>query len=191
MDPNREGPILGDMEETAIEVLLRYHDIQQGLFDKLPEPGTDRTRIWSELVKQIATHVAVERTFVYPLVKRRRIGPQNLGHDLWHDYKRMEHLLVLTDRRKLNSPDMPQLINELLDVFETHRDRCSTVLVPTMREQLSTTEVDQLGTKMRAAENVILSHPHPYLLKTGPIYPLTTRIASTWDRLRDRTVRNR
>jgi hypothetical protein len=179
------------MGETAVDVLEREHRDLQALFDRVRDPEEDRAAAWREVVKQVATHVAVERTFVYPSVKRRGLGSPRLADDLRHDYKRMEHLLVLTERRKINSPDMPELVTELLDVFESHRERCTSDLVPTMRKQFSQTELDDLGEKMRGAEKMILSHPHPHLLALGPIYPWTTRIAAVWDRVRDRGVQNR
>jgi hypothetical protein len=178
------------MGESALDVLVREHQDLRALFARVRDPDEDRAEAWREAVPQITTHVAVERSFLYPLLKRRlELG--QLAHDLRHDYKRMEHLLVLTERRKINSPDMPELVTDLLDVFEAHQERCETILLPAMRDRLSQHELDEIGAKMRGAENVILSHPHPHLLALGPIYRGTTRLASAWDRLRDRTVRNR
>lgn len=128
---------------------------------------------------------------MYPLINRRRLGPTGLAQDLRRDYRQMEHLLVLTERRKINSPDMPDLVSVLLDAFEAHKQRCATVVTPLLRDALSDPELQQLGAKMGAAEKVIVSHPHTYMLAAGPLYPWTTRIASMWDRARDRTVRNR
>jgi hypothetical protein len=179
------------MGVTAIDLLMREHDELHDLFGQLRDPQADRGHVWLEIVKRVTTHVAVERTFVYPLVKHGRLGSPRLAGDLRHDYKQMEHLLVLTERRKINSPDMPELVTDLLDVFDAHRDRCTTVLVPAMQHSIPTEELERLGAKMKGAENIIVSHPHPHLLATGPIYQWTTRIASKWDRVRDRTVRNR
>jgi hypothetical protein len=179
------------MGESAVDVLTREHEDLRECFVGVRDPDADRAAAWLETVKQVTTHVAVERTFLYPLVKKRRLGSDHLAEELRRDYKRMEHLLVLSERRKINSPDMPDLVTELLDVFEAHQDRCARVLVPAMRDQLSAAELDELGAKMRGAENVILSHPHPHLLALGPVYQWTTRMASSWDRVRDRTVRNR
>ena len=179
------------MGENAVDVLEREHHDLRALFGRVGDPDADRQAVWREIVKQVATHVAVERTFIYPVVKRRMASAPGLADDLRHDYKRMEHLLVLTERRKINSPDMPDLVNDLLHVFESHQERCTSILIPTMREKLNAAELDDLGERMRGAENVILSHPHPHLLALGPIYPLTTRVASAWDRVRDRTVQNR
>jgi hypothetical protein len=179
------------MGETALDVLAREHRDIRELFARVRDPDANRVAAWLEAVKQVATHVAVERTFIYPLVKRRGLATTALADQLRYDYTRMEHLLVLTERRKVNSPDMPHLVSELIEVFESHENRCAVVLIPTLREHLDESELEQLGTKMRAAENVIVSHPHPHLLALGPLYRWTTRMASAWDRVRDRTVRNR
>lgn len=180
------------MSETGFEILERQHKNIAELFDRVHDPEADRSSALAETIKQIATHIAVERTYLYPLVKQRRLGSTRLGRELLADYRRMEKLLVLVDRRKLNSPDMPELITELTEVFDVHHKRCSAMLMPAMERQLRPARLQELGAKMLGAESMILSHPHPYLLLLGgPIYQWITRLASKWDRMRDRTVRNR
>ena len=176
--------------ESAGEVLSREHERLNEAFDRIREEHADHVAAWHAAVKQMTTHVAVERTFLYPVVKKRHLGTSRLARELHHDYSRLEHLLVLTERRKINSPDMVELVTELLDVFEAHVQRCATGLIPAMDKGLSPAELQELGNRMTGAENVIVSHPHPHLLALGPVYPLTTRIASRWDRWRDRSVRN-
>ena len=179
------------MGDSALDVLAREHQELQELFARVRDPDADRVGAWLETVKRVTSHVAVERSFLYPVVKRGELGLAHMAEDLRRDYKLMEHLLVLTERRKINSPDMPELVTKLLEAFEAHQDRCASVLVPTFRDHLDEGELDDLGAKMQGAENVILSHPHPHLLALGPVYRWTTRMASAWDRRRDRTVRNR
>ena len=179
------------MGEDALAILARQHCDLQEHFVRVRDPESNRAAVWLETVKLISAHIAVERSFVYPIVKRRRLGSTHLADLLRHEYRSMEHLVVLTERRKINSPDMPELVTKLLDVFEEHLDRCESQLVPALRKSLDQNQLDELGVKMRAAESVIVSHPHPHLLALGPAYRLTTRIASRWDRTRDRLVRNR
>ena len=171
-------------------MLSREHDRLSQAFDRIRDEHVDHVAAWHTAVKLMTTHVAVERTFLYPVVRKRHLGAPGLDRQLQHDYSRLEHLLVLTERRKINSPDMVDLVTELLGVFEAHVDRCATGLIPAMDKSLSPAEMEELGIAMSAAENVIVSHPHPHLLALGPVYPLTTRMASRWDRWRDRTVRN-
>jgi len=177
--------------ESALDVLAREHRDLQDHFKQVRDPDANRAAAWLQTVTLMSAHVAVERSFVYPIVKRRRLGGAHLADLLRHDYRSMEHLVVLTERRKINSPDMPELVTKLLDVFEEHLARCDTELMPALRESLLPAELDDLGVKMQAAESVIVSHPHPHLLALGPLYRLTTHIASRWDRTRDRLVRNR
>lgn len=178
--------------ETAFDLLEREHEGIRAVFGRIRDPDADRGAALADAITRMATHVAVERSYIYPLVKRRQVGSPRLGRALLWDYKRMEKLLAMADRRKSNSPDMPELVTELMDVFQHHQSHCSAELMAALQEQLGQDELQRLGTEMRGAENVILSHPHPYLLRLGgPIYRQTTRVASGWDRLRDRTVRNR
>jgi hypothetical protein len=179
------------MGESALDVLAREHRDLQEHFERVRESTADRPAVWLETVKLMSAHVAVERSFIYPIVKRRRLGSPHLADLLRHDYRSMEHLVVLTERRKINSPDMPELVTKLLDVFEEHLARCEGDLIPALRQAVDPESLAALGTSMRAAESVIVSHPHPHLLALGPLYRLTTRLASRWDQTRDRLVRNR
>lgn len=133
------------MSQTAVEVLSREHADLRHLFGRLSDLDADRKAIWTEIVKQIATHVAVERTHIYPLIRRRRLGPQDRAATLRNDYTGMEHLLVLTERRKLNSPDLPRLISRLVDLFDAHKDRCATVVTPALAQSLTPQELRDLG----------------------------------------------
>jgi hypothetical protein len=179
------------MGESALDVLAREHRDLQEHFEQVRDSEADRPAVWLETVKRMSAHIAVERSFIYPVVKRRGLGSAHLADLLKHDYRSMEHLVVLTERRKINSPDMPVLVTKLLDVFEEHLARCETELIPALRQALGGDHLDELGAKMGAAESVIVSHPHPHLLALGPFYRLTTRLASRWDQTRDRLVRNR
>jgi hypothetical protein len=177
--------------ESALDVLAREHRDLQDHFVRVRDPEANRAAVWMEIVQLMSAHVAVERSFVYPIVRRQHLGSEHLADLLRHEYRSMEHLVVLTERRKINSPDMPELITKLLDVFEEHLARCEGELIPALRKALTQEQLDELGAKMRAAESVIVSHPHPHLLALGPLYRVTTRMASKWDRTRDRLVRNR
>ena len=187
----RNGSTVSQVSENALDVLVREHRNLQEHFANVRDPDADRRSAWLETVKLMSAHVAVERSFIYPLVRRRQLGSTHLADLLRHEYRSMEHLVVLTERRKINSPDMPELVTKLLDVFEEHLTRCENQLIPALGDAFDQRELDELGAKMRAAESVIVSHPHPHLLALGPLYRLTTRIASWWDRTRDRLVRNR
>jgi hypothetical protein len=133
-----------DVAESAVDVLAREHRDLQEHFRRVRDPDTNRPAVWLETVKLISAHVAVERSFVYPVVKRQRLGSAHLADLLQHDYRSMEHLVVLTERRKINSPDMPELVTKLLDVFEEHMARCERELIPAATVEPDWTLLKQL-----------------------------------------------
>jgi hypothetical protein len=99
--------------------------------------------------------------------------------------------MVLAERRKANSPDMPNLVTEMMDLTEEHIARTQQVLIPGLEHALTAEERADLGSQIDRADTVITTHPHPHLLSLGPISRWTTRLAARFDRLRDRTVDNR
>jgi hypothetical protein len=103
----------------------------------------------------------------------------------------MERLMVLIERRKVNSPDLPDLVTDLRAATLEHVERVRSRLNPALRDALSEEELAEMAEKITAADEMVVSHPHPHLLSLGPLANLTTRLASRFDRLRDRTVNNR
>lgn len=175
----------------GLAVLEREHADIEDLFEKVSDPGTNRRKVLQEILKRISTHIAVERAVFYPVVTDRGLGGPETAQRLKGDYEEMERLLILIERRKVNSPDMPDLVTELRDRFVDHNREFDERVKPGCMSALSPEELDDLNQKMRSADDVILSHPHPHLLSLGPISRFTTRLAARFDQVRDRTVNNR
>jgi hypothetical protein len=183
--------ISGPVSATVVEVLEDQHRRVAELFELVSSPDQDRPAVLHNLLKELAAHVAAERSAVAPVAADRGIGEEELPAQLQHDYERIEKLMVLVERRKFNSPDVPGLLTELKDVVGEHVDRCDAVLLPGLAERLSAEEQRELGEKVEGEDAMVTSHPHPHLLSLGPIASKLTAVASRWDRLRDRTVNNR
>ena len=179
------------MTQSALDVIEREHEVLAQLFHEVSRVDVDRDEVLKRLVRRTAEHVSVEQSVLHPIVKERHLGGPDLADELQHDYDEMGRLLGLIERRKINSPDMPDLVTDLMDVTAAHRDRADSVLAPAMRREFDASELNELGARMTSAQTVILSHPHPHLLGLGPLSRLTTRLASLQDRWRDRLVNNR
>jgi hypothetical protein len=147
--------------------------------------------ILKELLRELAAHVSAEQSLVYPVVVAEEIGGADLASGLKGDYDEIGRLLILIERRKVNSPDMPDLVTELLDATRAHIDRCQEVLFPGLEASLTMEDQVDLAARLDSADDTIVSHPHPHLLSLGPLSRFTTRLASRFDRVRDRTVDNR
>lgn len=163
------------------------HDID-GLFEQLVEPGTDHREVLRELTARLAAHISIEHSLILPALRRAGGGDRKFRTELKRDYRRMGHQLTLIERRKINSPDQPDLLSTLRSEWRGHVARHDGL--EAIGERMTPSDRRVLSEKVGHAENVILSHPHPHLLALGPLSRLTTRLAARFDRARDRTVSN-
>jgi hypothetical protein len=172
---------------SVIDVLEDQHRRVRELFAKVSSPDEDRPAILHNLLRELAAHVAAERSAVGPVADR--LDPDGeLGEQLKADYDRIEKLMVLIERRKFNSPDVPGLVTELKEATDAHVARADEMLLPCLRDGLSVEEQDELGDKVDGEDAMVVSHPHPHLLSLGPVASTLTAVASRWDRMRDRPV---
>ena len=158
------------------------------LFDQVVDPGTDHRSVLSELTAKLAAHISIEHSVVLPVIRAGESGSGAMGRALKQDYRRMGHLLTRIERRKINSPDLPDLLAALQAEWRRHSVRHERLRGIDAR--LPEEERAELSEKVARAEDVIMSHPHPHLLALGPLSRLTTRLAARFDRARDRTVPN-
>jgi hypothetical protein len=173
-----------------VDVLEEQHGRITRLFEEVSDPDADRPRTLTLLLREIAAHVAAERAEVYPEVRSRGIGGDGFPDELKSDYDEIDRLLVLIERRKANSPDVPQLVTELKDAIEGHLSRCRSALYPAIAGDLSPEQERDLAEKLVNAEEMVASHPHPHLLSLGPVSNWLTKHLARFDFLRDKTVTN-
>lgn len=178
-------------EHPGLGVLDMEHEGISRLFEAVSDPDADRIEVLFDITRRLAAHISVEQSVFLPVVREREIGGPDMADRLGEDYEGMQRLLVLIERRKVNSPDMPQLVTELKDIFDAHTARFSESISTGAARELGPRELDELRRRMENADEAILSHPHPHMLSLGPISRITTRLAGTVDWMRDRTVRNR
>ena len=178
-------------DNSALGVLDFEHEGISRLFEDVSDPEAHRTEVLFDITRRLAAHVAVEQSVFEPLAREREIIGPDTADELKEDYSEIERLLVLIERRKVNSPDVPELVTELKDVFEAHVKRFSESIRDRAASELSPQELHDLRRRMENADETILSHPHPHLLSLGPISRFTTKLVAGFDRLRDRTVHNR
>lgn len=186
--PGRVG-INQPVTASVVDVLEDQHRRVADLFDRVSSPEEDRPAILHVILRELAAHIAAERSAVRPVVAKEGIG-DDLAGQLMDDYDRMEKLMVLIERRKFNSPDVPDLVGELRAAVEEHDGRARRELFPGL-DRLSPEEQAELGDRVAGEDALVTSHPHPHLLSLGPIADLLTRVAQKWDRARDRTAVNR
>lgn len=177
---------MGDrMADNAIEVLVDDHGILHQLFDRVSQPDEDRPAVLKQLVLGLSAHVAMEKELLVPVLKERADDGTALAAHLTAYHDEVERVLVLLDRRKVNSPDVPDLVTSLLDLTVAHIVDADAVVIPALRAAMGSEELAELGGEMVSDERRLLTHPHPHLPDSGPIAKVTRWAASVVDRKRD------
>lgn len=175
---------------SVVDVLQDQHRRIADLFTRVSSPDEDRPAVLHALIRELTGHVAAERGALTPALHRHGVD-EELSSRLDDDHARVEKLMVLIERRKFNSPDVPDLVNELKAASDEHADRAQRDLFPALTEKLTFQEQKELGEQLLRTDGMVTSHPHPHLLSLGPLADVLTRVASWWDRARDRTAINR
>lgn len=175
------------MSEDAVAVLQAEHDTMKDLFDRVSRPDVDRKEVLEQLMQTIALHVSVEKQMLIPVLHDDvRDGPAMAERVRdYHDH--VEKLLTRMERRKFNSPDIADLVNELLTISQRHIAEADTTVIPGLRDALTADQLAELGKRMVSDERHMLTHAHPVMPDNGPIADLTAKVAEFIDGRRDRS----
>jgi hemerythrin-like domain-containing protein len=171
----------------AASVLEHEHRELQDLFERVSSPDEDRGAVLKQLIQTLAAHVTVEKQMVVPALRDHGDVGRAASDALTDQHHEIEHVLTLVERRKVNSPDVPDLVTELLDATNHHIGATNVKVLPALRSLLSGSELDELGERMNSDERQLLTHSHPHLPATGPLAGVTRKIAETVDGIRDRS----
>jgi hemerythrin-like domain-containing protein len=174
-----------EMDDNAITVLSEDHSALRDLFVRVSQPDEDRPAVLEELVRSLSGHVSAEKQLVMPVLRSQHDDGEVLAEQLGQDHDAIEKLVILVERRKVNSPDIPDLVNELLNVIERHTRQADEQLLPFLRNRLSKAELVELGAALRSDELQLMTHPHPHLPDSGPLATVTRKAAALIDRGRD------
>jgi hemerythrin-like domain-containing protein len=172
----------------AVEILQGEHRELQSLFSRVSSPDENRPEILKRLMQLTAIHLDLEKQMLLPVIRIRVDDGAAIADRLRDEHRRIEKLLTTLDRRKVNSPDVPDLVTKMLHFNDRHISESDSVVLPGLRFALSAEELDKLGDKMISDERRHLTHPHTSLPDSGPLSSLTRKIAEFVDRMRDHST---
>jgi hemerythrin-like domain-containing protein len=173
------------MDKSGADVLTEQHQALQELFHRVSQPDEDRRKVLKTIVQTLAAHVAMEKQVLVPALKEHVGDSEAMVSRLEEDHDQVGHLLTLLERRKANSPDVPDMVTELLDLTDRHVSEADRQIIPALRTSLDPVTLDELGANMESDERQLLTHPHPVLPDSGPLAGVSRKMAGVVDKLRD------
>jgi hemerythrin-like domain-containing protein len=176
------------MTKTMTALLAAEHAELEALFERVSSPDEDRVAVLNQLTRLLSAHVDVERQLLLPVLEDRVPDGEALSSQIRDDHKHIDHHVKLLERRKPNSPDVPDLVTDLLHITTAHVSLANARVLPGLEQALSETELGELGQQMSSDERRVLNHPHPALPNRGPLATVTRKAAEMVDHLRDRSA---
>jgi hypothetical protein len=176
------------VDETAIDVLRRDHATLQELFGRVSSPDEDRPKVLKELMQTLETHLDMEKQVLLPVIGERLPDGANVVERLTNARHDVEGVLTLLARRKVNSPDVPELVTQLMDLTDAHVADADANVLPALEAALDAAELTRLAADMTSDELGLLTHSHPAVPDAGPLAGVAHKAAEIVDRVRDRST---
>jgi hypothetical protein len=172
------------MTADALQVLEDVHRELLHLFDRVRSPEEDRPAVLKIIMQTWSAHTAVERQILVPLLHNHVEGGAGLAAGLDADHHSVERILTRLERRKANSPDVVDLVTELLDLTGRHVSQADGQLLPALRQSLTEDQLVRLGTEL-AQDRSLGEHRHDAAPDTGPVAQVLRKASAMIDHLRD------
>jgi hemerythrin superfamily protein len=142
----------------ATKLLTQDHDTVRDLFDQFrtAKDGGDSQRmkaIQREIFGELETHARIEEDVFYPAV--RDTGVTDLEEDV--DESLQEHHVVKVLMREIEDLSDEDVfiakMTVLIENVEHHAEEEETEMFPSVREQMSADELDELGRRLEEAKS--------------------------------------
>jgi hemerythrin superfamily protein len=142
----------------ATKLLTQDHDTVRDLFDQFraAKDGGDSQRmkaIQREIFGELETHARIEEDVFYPAV--RDTGVTDLEEDVAESLQ--EHHVVKVLMREIEDLSDEDVfvakMTVLIENVEHHAEEEETEMFPSVREQMSADELDELGRRLEEAKS--------------------------------------
>ncbi|MDT0320520.1 hemerythrin domain-containing protein [Streptomyces millisiae] len=171
-------------EDDVIRILLDQHARIRELFTEVKSvSGVHRQQAFDELRALLAVHETAEEMILRPVAKETA-GP--LEADARNrEEEAANRVLVMLERLDVDSPDFDRTFLEFEQSVLRHAEHEEREEFPTVRAGRTPAELEDMGLKLRAAEKVAPTHPHPSTAGKPAAQWALGPFASLVDRTRD------
>jgi hypothetical protein len=110
-----------------------------------------------ELVELMALHLDLEKQMVLPVIRERVAHGPTIADRLRDEHQPIEHILIALDRWKANSPDVPDMVTEMLHFADRRVAESEALVLPGLRSALSVEQLEEVDQRMNSDERRVLT----------------------------------
>lgn len=168
----------------VVGLLLEQHARIRGLFAEITMVDADgRKRAFDDLRALLAVHEAAEELIVRP-VAEKTAGKQE-AQDRNEEEKEAARILRQLEQMDVASPEFLRTVAEFEQAVGTHADHEEQEEFPAIIAQCTVVQRRTMGDRLRKAEHLAPTHPHPTAAGNPTALKLTGPFAAMVDRARD------
>ncbi|WP_406864733.1 hemerythrin domain-containing protein [Streptomyces sp. HUAS MG47] len=174
----------GDVFE---ELMADHREVEEmfGRIRAMVTPGQELRDLVDDVTIELVRHSVAEEQYLYPVVRERIEGGDQLADREIEDHSSIERLLKQLEMKDVDDPQMMPLLRQLMDEVSSHVMDEENNLFPMLRRACSADELDGLGDKIRRAKAMAPTRPHPSAPSTPPANKLIAPGVGLVDRARD------
>lgn len=173
----------------AIDLLMSDHREVDEMFDRylqLPEADhAARRQVVDEVITALSVHAAVEEQFLYPFIRDRVEGGDEMAEHSLEEHQEAKE--VLHELEELDPADdrFDAAMRELIEDIRHHVEEEEHELLPQLREATTPDLMAELGTILERAKGIAPTRPHPRAPNEPPANMLTGPMAGLVDRAQE------
>lgn len=172
----------------AIELLTRDHRAVEELFSQF-DGGDDETRRSAAegVIRELSIHAAIEEEFFYPMVKKEVPDAAGMVDHGIEEHQEAKQVLAKLDETidKSHTKAYAEKMQRLQKLISDHVEEEENELFPKVREGLTKTRLNEVGTLMNKAKAAAPTRPHPNVPANPVVQATAGKAAAVVDRMRD------
>jgi hemerythrin-like domain-containing protein len=181
---------------SVFDVLARDHQEVKRMLTELelgPTAATGanadqlelRKRMVQQLVIEESKHEAVEEMYFWPAVRSHLTDGTDLANQAQEQEQEGKEVLAKLDRLGPEDDEFEARLSEFIAAGRAHIAFEETTVWPSLRDNLTASEADDLGRKLEAGKETAPTRPHPKTPASPGVLKTAGPAVAAVDRLRD------
>jgi len=176
--------VTNDDGSDVVEFLLNQHQqITALLADVVSTSGEERKRYFDAVREMLARHETAEEMIVRPLT-RKAPGGDDVAAGRMDEENEAKKVLAGLEKLDVDSPEFTQQFTEFRQSVLAHAEAEETQEFPLLRQNTDPQALVQARDRVKKAEAMAPTHPHPTAKTTAANY-VAGPFAAMLDRARD------
>ena len=144
-----------------------------------------RQEVAKMLIIDSSRHEAAEEQYFWPIVRERLEDGNELADGAIAQESEAKNVLARLDKLTSTDDEFAKLIAEFIPAARAHIAFEESQVWPSLRAALSAAEAEELGAKIRKAEDKGPTRPHPHTPANPAILKTAGPVVAALDKLRD------